>query len=147
MIEIYETEVEHFVGKNGIIDLTTNQSLSRKQKSMLGLAARIAETSELSQKHGAVIVKSGRVISVGVNKWRNRALLEIIPDEQDQYYPTLSYHAEIDALSRAGTHVEGSIVYVARINNNGEHKFSRPCDNCLAELKTAGVRKIIYTAG
>lgn len=145
MIELYETDVETFVGKRGTITLGEPQQLSRKQFSMLNLAARIAETSELSQKHGAVIVKSGRVVAVGVNKWRNKALINIAPDQTGQYYPHLSYHAETDALSRLQNNAEGAIIYVARVNQNGEQKFSRPCDNCYEALKDAGVKKIIYT--
>lgn len=144
MLELYETDMEVFVGKKGVINLT-NQTLSNKQKSFLNLAARIAETSELSQQHGAVIVKSGRVISVGVNKWRNKSLLGIPSDRPDQYYSTLSYHAEVDSLTRAGHHAVGATIYVARVNQRGEHKFSRPCKNCLLELKKAGIKKIVYT--
>lgn len=145
MVELYETDLECFVGREGIIKLNAETKLSNKQKKFLNLAAKIAETSELSQQHGAVIVKSGRVISVGVNKWRNKAFIENEHNTPSPYSNMLSYHAEIDALNRAGTNLNGAVIYVARINTEKEHKFSRPCNNCMEAIYAAGVKKIVYT--
>lgn len=140
MLEIYETSTDVFHSKHGVIQLDNNLTLSNKQKSLLALASRIAETSELPQKHGAVIVKSGRVLSVGVNKWRNKN----VASTDGEYNPHLTYHAEIDALNHFDD-VSGSTIYIARIGKNGEHRFSRPCNRCLIALNRAGIKKIIYT--
>lgn len=104
------------------------------------MATRIAETSEVPQRHGAVIVKSGRVLAVGVNKWRNRN----IKNNDLEYNPHLTYHAEIDALNRFAD-VEGATIYIARVDKKGEPRFSRPCSRCLKALKDAGIKKIVYT--
>lgn len=142
MVELYETNSECYVGKHGVIQLDRQQTLSNKQRSFLNLASRIAETSELPQKHGAVIVKSGSVLSVGVNKWRNKQLLN---NDKDEYNPYLTYHAEVDAISHYVGDLTGATIYISRIGKDGSEKFSRPCMRCLKEIKSSGIKKIVYT--
>lgn len=141
MIELYETDVDSFNSKHGIIQLDKDKQLSNKQKSLLSLAIRMAETSDMPQKHGAVIVKAGSVLAVGVNKWRNKTSS---PSASEEYNPHLTYHAEIDALLRC-SNAEGAVIYIARINKDGHHKFSRPCQRCMKAIRAAGIKKIIYT--
>lgn len=142
MIELYEGGSDFFVSKHGIIQLDREQTLSNKQRSFLNLASKIAETSELYQQHGAVIVKGGSVLAVGANKWRNKTLN---PENIEGYNPYLTYHAEVDAISRSSSDLTGATIYIARIGKDGEQKFSRPCMRCLKAIKTAGIKKIIYT--
>lgn len=125
----------------GVLELGKKMELSRSQRSWLDLAVRLAETSDGENKHGAVVVKSGRVRGMGVNKWRNRDV-HIVPDTE--HNPHISVHAEIMALSRAGQ-VKGATVYVARVSKNGEERYSRPCERCESELINRGVKRVIYT--
>lgn len=143
MIELYETVEDHFITKSGVIHLDRTQTLSNKQRSFLKLAVRMAETSDLPQQHGAVIVKGGSVLSVGVNKWRNKQLV----NTSDEYNPYLTYHAEIDAISRINTDLTGATIYIARIGKDGSEKFSRPCQRCTQALKASGIKKVVYTTG
>lgn len=94
----------------------------------------------MKQRHGAVIVKSGRVMSVGINKWRNHP--EII--EEEKIKQECSIHAEVDAIYRANI-TKGATIYIARVNRSGDTCFSRPCDNCYNAIIDAGISKIIYT--
>ena len=143
MIELYETLEDRFVSKAGIINLEKGITLSNKQRSFLNLALRLAETSDLPQKHGAVIVKAGSVLSMGVNKWRNKELT----NTAKEYNPYLTYHAEVDAISNAGSDLNGATIFIARIGKDGCEKFSRPCQRCTQSLKAAGIKKVIYTTG
>lgn len=129
------------VGQVGQITFPVKDALSRKQRSFLDVAVRLAESSEVSFKHGAVIVKGGSVQSVGVNKWKNPMKPDFPPADYD---PTVSVHAEIDALSRCGD-PRGATIYVARVNKSGEERMSRPCIDCEKALIKAGVKKVIYT--
>lgn len=124
------------------VELLTKK-LSNKDRSMLHLAMKMAETSECGQRHGAVIVRGGSVLSVGFNKWRNKPISGVSPLPK-QELKTMTVHAEIDALSRVSD-ASGAIVYVARINKRGQACFSRPCDDCYAALKDAGVKRIVFT--
>lgn len=115
-----------------------DRRLSRKDRAMLNLAKKVAETSMCTQKHGAVIVRGGRVLSLGVNKQRNDTMV---------YSPLtdrVTTHAEMDALSRV-KNPHGATIYVARVNNLGEDRYSRPCDNCYKQLVAVGIKRIVYT--
>jgi deoxycytidylate deaminase len=126
----------------GIIDLDEPR-LSRRQQSFLNLAMKIAEPSECNHRHGAVIVRGGSVLSVGMNKWRNEvALVEQL--HKDGRSTDISVHAEIDALSRVAD-PRGATIYVARVNRTGDPRLSKPCTACSTALKDAGISKIIYT--
>lgn len=116
-------------------------SLSRKQKSMLALATKMAATSDLAQKHGAVIVKNGRVLALGINKQKNADINTPYAVNVPEYF---TVHAEADAINRCAN-TEGATIYIARINKNGEERFSRPCDNCAETIRKAGIRTVIYT--
>lgn len=128
-----------------VVDLPKKQHLSNSQRAFLDLAVRLAETADAEQRHGCVVVKSGSVISMGVNKWRNRQLVLDTAEDKDEYNENLTTHAEIDALSRA-KNAKGSTVYIARVGKHGAEMFSRPCPRCEQALVAAGVKRIIYTA-
>lgn len=112
-------------------------NLSNRERKYLNLAVNMAGASEMKQQHGAVVVKGGRVLALGINKLKNHP--EIISE-----YNKCSVHAEADALSRV-KNPAGCTVYVARINNSGDTMFSRPCDNCHRLMVSLGVSKVVYT--
>lgn len=126
----------------GIIDLEKPR-LSRRQQSFLNLAMKVADASECNHRHGAVIVRGGSVLSVGLNKWRNEvALVEQL--HADGRSTDISVHAEIDALSRVAD-PRGATIYVARVNRTGDPRLSKPCSGCARALQEAGISKVIYT--
>jgi deoxycytidylate deaminase len=137
--EKYETDLSSLDTKYGVMDLpVANNGLSTREKKFLALATKVAEASDVDNKHGAVVVKNGRVLSLGVNKWRNKGLF------QESYEPVLTVHAEIDALSRVSD-ARGAVLYIARVERPKGSKFSRPCWRCMAEIKKAGIKRIIFT--
>lgn len=127
----------------GEINYVKRVSHSNRQRAFLDLAVRLAESSELEFKHGAVVVRGGSVLAVGVNKWKNRNLP---PTPVTEYNPNLTVHAEMDALSRIAN-PKGVTIYVARVNKHGEERLSHPCENCEQKLMEAGVKKVIFTFG
>jgi deoxycytidylate deaminase len=141
--EIFSPTTEYFDSKRGVINLPNpGRSLSKSQRKYLNLAMRMAESSDVNSQHGAVVVSGGRVLALGVNRWRNRDMLAT----GGEYNPNITTHAEVDALSRVDD-PRGATVYVARIGKHGEEKFSRPCDNCAKALIEAGVKAVVYTIG
>lgn len=128
-----------FNTKKGLLHLPPSSGLSKKEKAFLSLAMKVAETSDVDNRHGAVVVKNGRVLSLGINKWRNRGLYQ-----GNTFENVLTVHAEVDALSRVSD-TEGVVVYVARVGDNGEARFSRPCQHCMAELENRGIKRVVYT--
>lgn len=114
--------------------------LSNKDKSFLALACKAAESSSCEQKHGAVVVKAGRVLAIGYNKTRNSSIS--LGDTTSFKHCTI--HAEIDALSRVSD-PRGCIVYVARVNRRGKPRFSRPCNNCYRHMLKRGIKRVVFT--
>lgn len=72
-------------------------------------------------KHGAVIVKHGHILGVSPNLVKN--------DPRFVNYKECHVHAELAALRRAN-YPRKATIYVARVNNQGEDRMSRPCINC-----------------
>jgi hypothetical protein len=114
--------------------------LSNKDKRYLKLAVNTALSSKERRKHGAVIVKSNRVLSIGVNKFRNHP--DIIPEPFIKQ--ACSVHAEVDALKKISD-ARNATIYVARVNNQNKPMMSRPCNNCYSAIREAGIKNIVYT--
>jgi deoxycytidylate deaminase len=141
--EVGSSPQTRYQPRAGIVNFPSNTNISNSQRNFLDLAARMAETSEAVFKHGAVIVRGGRVLSLGVNKWKNK---DLPPTPPEVYNPDITVHAEIDALSRV-KNPRGVTIYVARVTRQGEERFSRPCARCEKALIKAGVKRVIYTTG
>jgi tRNA(Arg) A34 adenosine deaminase TadA len=108
---------------------------SRKDAAFLRLAMKVAQHSDCSIKHGAVIVRGGCVLGIGFNKVRNTSQLDVYE------YNT---HAEIDALRNAKV-AKNATLYVARINRKGQPRMSLPCQKCLCALEKAQVKRVVFT--
>jgi len=50
------------------------------------------------------------------------------------------------AIREAGQNLKGAVIYVARVNKNGEDRDSKPCIKCSGLIKNAGIKKVIYTS-
>lgn len=115
--------------------------ISRKDKSFLILATKMAENSELRQRHGAVAVRSGSVLALGFNKMRNNPLFL----EESVIKKHSGVHAEIDCLKKIAGSAKGATLYVARLNNSNEIRYSAPCPACQDAIDVAGVKRVVYT--
>ena len=114
--------------------------LSKRQKAYMNVARFLATKSDLRHKHGAVVVKSSRVLGMGYNKHRNDP--RNVNPGRHRY--DSGCHAEMDALKKV-SNPRGSIVFVARVNRKGEDLLSKPCEICSKELARLGIKKVIYT--
>jgi deoxycytidylate deaminase len=126
--------------------------LTRSQRSYLNRATRLAAKSQVVQRHGAVVVKGGSVISTGVNSYANDPVMFPVDHFEVDSMPRfsnrnhLSVHAEVAAIRRASSEqLRGAVLYVARISKGGVVGNSAPCAQCAAEVLKAGIKKVIYT--
>lgn len=115
--------------------------LSKSEQSFLSVARYMASKSVSRRKHGAVVVKSGRVLGIGFNKDTNNPYT-VSPEHIKTH---CSRHAEIEAIRDANWNVRGAILYVARINNKGEDRYSKPCGYCERVILDTEIKKVIYT--
>jgi tRNA(Arg) A34 adenosine deaminase TadA len=118
-------------------------SISARDRRMYELALRVAEDSECNSRHGAVIAKGSRVLSLAVNR-----------QEQDRAVP--DGHAEIRALGLRGKtgswfriggarhELLDATLYSAR---DATLPLSKPCENCQTEMRRLGVRRCVYHDG
>lgn len=117
-----------------------NSKLTKRERSWLHRAFRLAEFSPCKQQHGAVIVKGGRMLSTGFNTYRNR------PGDDIPMFDR-AIHAEEAAIRMLDNgRAQGAKIYVARKRrSNGEPGLSRPCDRCYQAIVEAGIKEIIFT--
>lgn len=101
----------------------------------LAMACGVATQSECKFKHGAVVVRHGKVLGSSPNVQKNDPLYVDWTHSQ--------VHAEIRALQRAGFPKKVT-VFVARINGHGEPRNSKPCANCQTVLDSLQC-KVFYT--
>lgn len=115
--------------------------LSKSHQRRLDRALILAENSTCKQRHGAIIVRGGRTLSVGINTYRmdpHTIVDEIIVKD-------FSWHAEVAAIRAYKGDLTGATLYVARLSRRGEAAMSKPCINCQKAIKDAGIKKVFYT--
>jgi deoxycytidylate deaminase len=115
--------------------------ISNRDNAYLSVARYFAKKSSARKMHGAIVVKSGRVLGTGFNKNRNNP--NIVSPEHIK--TDCSYHAEELAIRDAGTDVRGAIIYVARVNKHGQDRDSMPCPKCFNLIKNSGIKRVIHT--
>lgn len=101
---------------------------------------KVADFSTCTQRHGAMIVRGGAVMAIGVNKNKNN------PTFVGEATKNWSVHAEVAAIRACkGADLSNATIYVARINKKNAPLMSKPCANCEKAIKDAGIKKVVYT--
>jgi deoxycytidylate deaminase len=116
-------------------------NLSKSEQAFLSVARYLAAKSEANKKHGALVVKSGRVMGAGYNKDTNNPM-SVSPEHIKTH---CSRHAEVEAIRDAKRNVDGAVLYVARVNRQGQDRNSKPCKYCEAVIRETNIKKVIYT--
>lgn len=113
--------------------------MTRDEK-FINLALKIAQKSEHHFPIGAIIAYGSCVLSIGINKYRTH------PRQDNQYtkQKATSIHAELDAIISCHN-TKGATIYVARSLFNGSNGLAKPCKFCQDIIRTAGIKKIVYT--
>lgn len=101
-------------------------------------AIKLAENSTYKHRHGAVLVKHGRIVGRGINSIRHHKYSKFYP------YPC-SCHAETAAILDCRTSLRNSVLYTARINTSSFYRNGSPCLSCRNLLYDLGIRVVIYT--
>lgn len=115
----------------------------------LELAKKLAETSTKYPRVGCLIVKKKRVVSMGVNTCKSHPLQKRLNHLrfEDKWFDTCKHerHAEFNAVLAANESLEGSSIYIARLNKDGLEMPSMPCKACLELIRKHNIKKIIFT--
>lgn len=124
--------------------------LSKSEKKYLCYAIKAAEMSSCTSRHGAVLVKNGNVLAIGVNAMKNDPLY-VDPQKRNVVPPNvlimdmMSVHAEEAVIRANKEEANNAVIYIARISAKGEPVLSKPCASCQKMLKEYGVKKAIWT--
>jgi deoxycytidylate deaminase len=102
---------------------------------------RATEASQNSTYHhrlGAVVVKKGRVVSVGFNKPHKT--------HPKSKTPFKTIHAEFDAIMGCDKDdLKGSTLYVVRDAKSGPN-MAKPCACCMELIVMVGIKKVVYSS-
>lgn len=124
-----------------------------KKDYYLSIAKSVSKRSTcLRRQYGAIIVKSGEIISTGYNGNPrgefNCCDLGVChrthtPHNSGDYSDCFSVHAEQNAmLSPSRQEMIGSVMYLAGFEN-GKEIVAQPCPICLRMIKNSGISKVI----
>ncbi len=115
-------------------------------------AINVANDSELIQKHGAIVVSGGKIVSKAYNSYAPVYKFNGINNHKG------SGHAEANALKEYYKNIRGNArrknkymlrskidIYVVRVNRLGELMNSKPCYHCTRMLKMLGIRRVYYS--
>ena len=104
-------------------------------------ASELSTAPRVARKMGAALFSSSRLLSVGFNRWHTHPQ----SDNTAEFNRTL--HAEAVAFTRRKHYdpVGGRLtLYVTRNLADGTAGESKPCPNCLALARLAGVSRIHF---
>jgi deoxycytidylate deaminase len=109
-----------------------------KKQYYIDRAIQNAYNSDMTFKHGAVIVKGGKVIADGWNSSYGGRCIR----------GDFSMHAERDAIFDClwrRVDISGADIYVVRISKTGILQNSRPCPRCSEQIIKHGIVNIYYS--
>lgn len=111
-----------------------------RQDDIFDRVIALAKKSQMTQKHGAIIVKDGKIIAEGYN---------YVTSFMSHSF---SMHAEVDCLmkvkSKSKKFLEDCTLIVVRVgvaSKGFPTKMSKPCMNCKAEIEKFGIKKVFYS--
>lgn len=122
--------------------IDSNYRPTGKHVSRMAKVIRNCQKSEFPQyRMSAMLVKSGRVMSVGLNK---PSIAEI---KDARYDLGRAIHAELDAIlkaARQGISTDGCSIWVAGVTKSDNLVHSAPCSICEQVIREAGIKDIFY---
>ena len=106
------------------------------------LASQLAKDNHgMKYSHGAVALKSNKVVGVGVNTMRTSWLQRVYANKVGMPSKTCE-HAEVAAIRHAK---ELDTLVVVRVSARGELVSSRPCPICRELIQDSGVKHLYYS--
>lgn len=117
--------------------------MTKKDIKFIELARLVASQSQHKYyKIGAVLVRQGKVISIGSNVYKTHPQqISCFTNEHGS-----SIHAELNAIIGHSRHLfKKATIYTVRIRADNTISISRPCKSCISILKDLGIKKMLYS--
>ena len=115
--------------------------VSNRDQRFIEIAADEARRSSCLMRHGCVAVLNGRIIGRGFNNYRCHSNDGFIKN-------TMTCHAEIAALrqvNKKNKNFKKVVLYVVRVDSNDLLKASAPCIDCMKQINSLNVKRIIHS--
>jgi len=107
--------------------------------SVLKAAIGQAQKSNFHHRHGCVIFKNNKIVSVGYNEMRYCKKLD------KRYRKWInSLHAEQKTILFTQKNLKRCSILVVRINKEDKLIYSKPCKLCQCLISDSGIGKIYY---
>jgi len=104
------------------------------------LCRTVAYKSFLLYRHGALLRKGKKILSLGWNCGKTH------PRLKEFNHSSKYLHAEIHAiLGLSFEELHGSTMYVVRLTAAGNLANSRPCVSCIEACRQVGISKVVYS--
>ena len=99
----------------------------------------VAKSSFVHYKHGACLLRGGKVYAIGKNRYFDRRY-------EQRKNIKFTVHAEIDTIMRCPKHeLKGMDILIIRVKPDGSLGDSRPCNTCIDKMRRAGIRRAYYS--
>lgn len=125
------------------------KNYNMKIEKFLNLARQQAIIAQLKDKHGAVIVKKNRVLSVGKNIPKTHPKQKHYNNYQNKKHEVMHHymHAEFSALNQIDDKIDLSdaTIYIYKIKKDGSQSLSRPCSGCMKAITERGIKEMVYS--
>jgi tRNA(Arg) A34 adenosine deaminase TadA len=97
-------------------------------------------------KHIAGVVYKKEMVSTGVNKRKTHPFQALYGSNTHSIY----WHAETSAIHGAMYRLNlvqfwKCSLYVIRINNIGQLRYSKPCQGCMRAIKVFNIKRVVYS--
>jgi tRNA(Arg) A34 adenosine deaminase TadA len=109
------------------------------QRLFLNEAINQAMKSDMNSNHGAILVRRGKIVGKGYNRYVNSNCDKIF-----------SIHAEVSAIKNALKKVHPDELkmcelIIIRVNNENECLNSKPCEKCSKIINMYNIRKVYHS--
>lgn len=140
------------------VDRDKSKKISKEQHTYIQKCLNLAYKSNLTQKHGCVVVRKKKIISCGYNfkihhqNTFNTFLVNNNNNNYDDKTESFSVHAEISTLKKVKKQdLTGCELYVVRLGPKSKFseesnlKYSHPCKVCRSYIEDCGIKKVYYS--
>lgn len=99
----------------------------------------VAKSSFVHYKHGACLLRGGKVYAFGKNRYFDKRY-------EQRANIKFTVHAEIDTIMRFPKHeLKNMDILIIRLKKDGSLGDSRPCNTCIDKMRRAGIRRAYYS--
>ena len=115
--------------------------MGSRHKRWIRLCLKLAQKSGAPDfKHGAVLVRGGKVIAHGTNNHKKPGYLA------DSLYGEKMWHSETDVLTKVRKErIDGAILYIAGLSKADNLLCSKPCKCCSKFIQKFNLKAVYYS--